>query len=321
MRVRVLAAVWLCLGCGQAASPPPHFAAPAQARAVLVLDPPVVAVGEMADLELAVVTPPGQEVRPPELPDRVPGFWLVEREPPETVKEPSRWVHRTRLRLRAIEVGRFEFPGGSVEVGSPEAGTKELHYDPLPLEVTSTLAAHPGRGTPYGVRTLPLRDALRGGRLTAFAAGAILALAGMGLLLLARRRLSAREPGALLPAPGRPPAWQTARERLAAARRLASDEPRRALDLAACGLRGFAVDRFGGDATVRTTEELAVAEPPFTMTTRWARFTALLSELDAARFPAEVAEAARVHELLADVASFVEDCVPREMRTRDEAQG
>lgn len=315
MRGRALAvALALLLGCG-AEQAPARYAAPATARAALVLEPPVVAVGDVAALELAVVTRPGQSVKPFELPTQVEGFWVVERLPFRVAKETSRWVHSAQLRLRAIEVGRFEFPGGSVEVAAPDGGTSVLDYEPLPLEVVSTLSDPPSRQTPYGVRTLPFEGDRGGSSAVAFAAGALLALASVGVLLLVRRRLAARDAADASPPPRPVPPWEAARARIAEARERLERDPRGSLDLASAALRAYAVGRFGGDATVRTTQELRASQPPFTMTTRWAAFVDLLADLDAARFPATPVPAKRARTLVDAVAGFVEASVPAEWRT------
>jgi hypothetical protein len=302
----MLAALCACAD----AEPPPRYAAPARPRAALVLEPPVVAVGQVAELELAVVTSPDHSVRPADLPGTVPGFWLVSREETAIAREPSRWVHRTRVRLRAVEVGRFEFPGGSVEVVSPEGAAAVLHYDALPLEVVSTLAGHPGKTQPYGVRLLPLAEPGARGNAVAFAAGAALALAGTGVLALARRRLAARAAAAPAEPDPRAPAWEIARREIALARDRIPADPRGALDAAASALRDYAVRRFGGDASVRTTEELVGAAPPFTMTTRFPRFLEILAALDAARFPAARTTPERATALVDSVADFVEESAP-----------
>ena len=310
-RAAAAAALAAVCACAEAEAPP-RYAAPARPRASLVLEPPVVAVGQLAEVELAVVTAPDHSVRPAELPRDVPGFWVVEREALAIVREPARWIHRTRMRLRAIEVGRSELGGGSVEVVSPEGAVAVLHYDALPLEVVSTLAGHPTRTQPYGIRLLPLAAPGARGNAVAFAAGAALALAGAGVLLLARRRLAAR--AAVPPAPiAGPPVWEIARGELARARERLAGDPRGALDHAAGALRDYAVRRFGGDASVRTTEELRASAPPFTMTTRFARFVEILAALDAARFRAGRAEPARAAALLEAVADFVEESAPREV--------
>jgi hypothetical protein len=313
MRRAALLALLAALGGCADAEAPARYAAPARPRAALVLEPPVVAVGQVAEVELLVVTAPDHSVRPVELPGAVPGFWLVSREVAEVVREPSRWVHTTRVRLRAVEVGRFEFPGGSVEVVSPEGAAAALLYDALPLEVVSTLAGHPTQTQPYAVRLLPFAAAPGArGNAVAFAAGAALGLAGAFVLALARRRLAAR---AVAPSPepaAQAPAWEVARREIARSRDRLAVDPRGALDAAAGALRAYAVARFGGDASVRTTEELVGSPPPFTMTTRFPRFLEILAALDAARFPARDIERARAAALLDAVAAFVEESAPRE---------
>jgi hypothetical protein len=317
--LRVLAALAPALAwvaCG-ASEEPSVYRAPAQARAAWLLEPPVVAVGEVATLDLAVVAAPGTALRPFELPSRVDGFFVLDRESPERVEQPERWIHHTRLRVRAIEVGRFEVPGGSVEVESREGGTQVLHYEPLPVEVVSVLG-QASRQSPYGIRLLAGGRAGGAGTLGAFAAGAVLTLASVGMLLLVRRRM-ARDPQ-VEPAqadPAQPP-WEIARSALERARETLPRDPRRALDEASLALRRYAVRRFGGDANVRTREELSGAKPPFTLTTRWPRFLALLAALDGERFPPPPGAgpqgeraAERASALLADVESFVEDTAPR----------
>ncbi|MGH0032747.1 MAG: hypothetical protein ACQGVC_23385 [Myxococcota bacterium] len=300
----------LLAGCGDPA-PEPVYRAPADARVAAVLEPPVVAVGEVAALDVTVVTPPGSRPKPFDLPDAVDGFFVVGREPLHVVKEPARWIHRSRLRLRAVEVGRFAFPGGSVEVEAPDGAATVHAWEPLPLEVVSILAAHPGRQAPYGVRLLPLTAADGRGSVGAFVAGAVLALASVGVLLLVRRAGSRRREVDAPRDATRPAPWDVARAELSAARTALADDPRGALDAASAALRRYAVRRFGGDADVRTTEELGEATPPFTLTTRWPRFLALLAALDAERFPARV-DPERAGAVLADVEAFVESTVPNE---------
>jgi hypothetical protein len=312
--VRRAAAALILAAAGACAeeAPEPRFAAPARPRAALVLEPPVVAVGQVAEVELAIVTLPDHSVPPVELPGSVPGFWVVSRETLPIVREPARWVHRTRARLRAVEVGRFEFPGGSALVVSPEGAAAVLPYDALPLEVVSTLAGHPTRTQPYGIRLLPLASPSGPGRAVAFGAGAATALAGVLVVALARRRLAARA-AAPAPAPiGEAPAGEIARREIARARDRLPGDPRGALDAAAGALRDYAVRRFGGDASVRTTEELRRQAPPFTMTTRFPRFLEILAALDAARFPAAQVGPAQVAALLDQVAGFVEESAPRD---------
>ena len=72
-------------------------------RAVLVLEPPTLGVGEVGLVGLAVVTPPGHAVRPVEPPPQVAGLWLLGSEALEVEKRASRWVHHTRFRFHARE--------------------------------------------------------------------------------------------------------------------------------------------------------------------------------------------------------------------------
>jgi len=300
--------------CERGASDP-RIAAPAQPRVALVLEPPVVALGDVAEVDLAVVTQPGWSVRPAPPPSDLRGFVWIGREPLPVVKEPSRWVHRTRLRVRALEIGRFDLPAGQVQVVSPEGETSSLGYDALPLEIVSGLGDAPTRRTPYGVRLLPRSPAGRGALVGAFAAGAGLALASIGLVILARRRLAAPLEDA--PPPPIRPSWQSAREELEDARGLLTGDPRAALDAAARTLRRYVVRRYGGDASVRTTPELRNAKPPFAMTTRWPRFVELLDALDTARFPGPGVDgraAEEMQRLFEAAVAFVEETTPVEPR-------
>jgi hypothetical protein len=315
VRGRALALAALALAaCGRDA-PEPRWAPPVRARASLVLEPPVLALGEVAQLTVAVVTPPGQTPRPYVAPAEVPGFWLLDTRRLEVEEQPGRWVHRTRVRLRARAVGRFEYPGGEVEVDAPGAPPQRVALDPLPIEVVSALEAHPHQQTPFGVRRPDLGPVDARGSTVAFGAGAALALAVVGLVGLARRR--ARQWAQAPPsAPPAAPPGRTARTALAAARELAAADAVAALDATARALRRYAAARFGGDTVARTREELAAAEPPFLMTTRWGPFLELLDRIDALRFPPpRGAEARAAASALVDEASaFVERSLPLEER-------
>ncbi len=122
---------------------PPLLGAPTAPRATLVLESPRVGVGAVANLDLAVVTPAGAAMRPYEPPRTVPGFWVLGTEKLPIAKQGSRWIHRTRIRIRAREVGSFRWPRGSVTVESPEGETQVVSVGELPLEVTSVLPEYP----------------------------------------------------------------------------------------------------------------------------------------------------------------------------------
>jgi hypothetical protein len=306
--VRLLCAALLAAAWGCAEREAPRHLAPAQARAALVLEPPQVAVGDVADVVLSVVTRPGTQVAPPETPPAIPGFWWVERGDQELVKEPERWLHNTRLRIRAVEVGSFEFPGGRVKAASAENAQQEIEYAPLAIEVVSSLGDESAQRVPFGIRRLPAARVGAFGAALAFGAGAVTALGVVGVVALARRRPSPRDADAV-PDPG-PPPWEVARARLAEAEQRLASDPRAALDAVAHALRGFAAARYGADTEARTHEELLAIAPPFLMTTRWTRFVALLRELDGARFPAQASDQRTAEALLADARKFVAEGAP-----------
>jgi len=295
----------------------PRYAPPSRAQASFVLEPTRIAVGDVVELLLAVVTPPDHVARPWPPPETLPGFRVLDSKRIPTERRSGRWVHGTRLRIRALEVGRFEIPRAAVEVEGPDGDVEGLAVPALPLEVVSTLADHPGRATPYGVRTLPPRRATTPRVWTAFAAGAGLALCGVALVWLARRRRHDPVP------PEAPvtaePSWTVARARLLSARAIADEDPQAALDATSRALRGYVVQRFGGDAISRTTEELERAAAPFTMTTRWPDFLEQLKRLDALRFRSAAPGGrarltALAQEAIETALAFVDSSTPREAR-------
>jgi hypothetical protein len=236
-------------------------------------------------------------------------------------KETSRWIHRTRLRLRARRAGRYLWPATSVEVEAPDGALTTLAVDPLPVEVTSILPELPERLTPFGVRSPPPASRATGSVWGPAAAGALAALAGVGLVALARRR---RREQAHAVAPSRTPPvqppWERALQELAAARELSRRAPFDAAHATAGALRRYVARRFGTDAAARTSEELAETTPPFAATSRWPAFLAMLRALDELRFRPEgdrsvgEALAARLAVLLDEAVAFVEDSTPPEAR-------
>jgi hypothetical protein len=306
------------VACGDEPTPP---AAPTAPRAKLVLEPAEVGIGGVARVELAIVTPPDHHPRPFETPPEVPGFWLLDAEALPVEKHAGRWLHRTRIRIRAREVGRFVWPEGSVAIESPDGEVATLPVGALPLEVISVKPELPGRLTPFGARPLPApgADASRWG---AAVGGAVLALAGVALVALARRRLRRR---LLRPDPRpRPPSetpWLRAARELHGARTAIAGDPLAAAHLLAIALRRYMAGRFGADAMTRTTEELDAIPPPFAATSRWPAFLSILRGLDEFRFrpegetEADAALSARVEALLAQTDALVEDTIPPEARS------
>jgi hypothetical protein len=296
-----------------AASPTP--------RATLVLEPPRIGVGQVAELELAVVTPPGHTPRPFSPPSELPGLWLLSADRLPVEKQSTRWVHRTRLRVRARASGRFVWPASALEVEAPDGSVFTLAIAEVPVEVVSILPDYPDRFTPFGVRR-PAPAARRGGSVWGpAAAGALAALAGVGLVALARRRRGSAPDARAEPSAARAePPWRRACEELAEARQRAAGDPFAGAHATSRALRRYIARRFGADAIGRTSEELAAATPPFGARSRWPAFVAILRGLDELRFLPESdrsvreALATRVGALLAQAEAFVEDSTPPEAR-------
>ena len=301
----LLSATLLASACRQ---PPPG--APVEPRAAWLLDPPQVRIGDVAMLERLVVTPPGWTVVPFQPAQAPAGFWLLDAEalPPERLA--SRWLHRTRLRIRARELGRFEWPAATAEVEAPDGVKMRLALDAQPLEVVSLLSETPDRLTPFGVRPLPETPARS--LLAAAAAGAFGTLAALSVFLLVARRRRARAVRPREPAAGEPPETR-ARAALGRARAALEADPRAAADAAATVLRRFLSERFGVPAPARTSQELAAMTPPFALTTRWAGVVALLRSLDEQRFappPKPPGGAGRLAPLLDAAELFIAQTLP-----------
>jgi hypothetical protein len=324
--VRARAVLALLLACAPAAcrevEPSRRATAPTSARATLVLEPARIGVGQVGELELAVVTPPGHALRPWTPPAEVEGVWVLDSRALPVEKTAERWVYRTRVRVRPRSAGSFVWPGGSLEVEAPDGSTSSVGWDELAVEVPSLLPEYPGRTTPFGARAPARPVTAPAAHVWAPAAlGALFTLACVGLVALARarRRAAARPPPT--PAPPRPPPWQAARAELGRAAELADARPFDAAHATARALRRYVQRRFGAAATGRTTEELASATPPFAATSRWPAFVSILEGLDAFRFRsdgesgARDAAAARANTLLEKARAFVDDSVPPESRS------
>ena len=307
-------------GCSEEPGAPRPPAAPILARATLVLEPPRLGVGQVGELELAVVTPPGHTPRPWTPPEELEGIWILGSEALPVEKTEVRWVHRTRVRVRARAVGGFVWPGESVEVDAPDGSTARVAWEELAVEVPSLIPEYPGRTAPFGARA-PARVAEAPTRMWGpAAAGALFTLACVGLVALARRRRRDAAVPSPEPVPAAAPPWLQARAALEAADALAGERPFEAAHATALALRRYVERRFGAPAAGRTTEELADATPPFAATSRWPTFVAVLEGLDAFRFRSQgeadtrESAASRVGALLEDAHRFVEDSVPPESR-------
>ncbi len=319
----VLCALVTACACAESEAPRQPGASP-RPRATLVLEPARIGIGQVAELELAVVTPPGHVARPWAPPGEVAGLWILDVETLPVEKEPARWLHRTRLRVRARAVGTALWPAGSVDVEAPDGSVAAVTWEALAVEVPSVQPEVPGRSTPFGVRSTgaaALRDAPPAAFWGPAAGGALAALACVGLVALARRRRrSARSPPPE-PAVGQSPPWTRALADLEAASALADDRPFAAAHATALALRRYVERRFGARAAGRTTEELLEETPPFAAASRWPALLRILQGLDALRFRAESdpdarrALSARLGDLLDGARHFVEDSIPPESRS------
>jgi hypothetical protein len=274
-------------------SPSEPAAAAPEPAAALSIEPPLLAIGDVATLELVVATPPEHRVLPlvPPDPADLPGLWLLDVETLPAETGPVRWVHRARLRVRPRDVGVHAWPALAVEVEDPEGGRRRLEIPARTIEVVSVLPDHAGRTGPFGL----LEPAEGGGplrRLAWAAGGAAFGLLAAGALALARRRRprSRSEAGGPTappePGPGLAADAERARAELAGAQELAASDPRAAADAGARALRRWATVRFGRDLGASTTEELAQRDPPVAARAAWPALLRLLGALDAVRFAA-----------------------------------
>ena len=317
--------LWTALSLGSAAcnesAPTVQYVAPAHPRATLVMEPPQLRIGQVATLELVVVTPPEHSVRPVAAPTDVPGLWILAAEAQPVSKESTRWIHRTALRVRARSLGAFTFPAMSVEVEAPDGGVAALAVDALPIEVVSILPEIPDRITPYGPRRFPptqMRTPIWGSA----AAGAIGALAIVGLVALARRqrRLGSETVGA---APGPPvtASWVLGKQDIQSARDRSTSHPFEAAAAASLAMRRYMTRRYPCSVTGLTTQELVETTPPFAATSRWPVFVNLLERLDRFRFlpPDDPGVRERLTEsmcaLLDACDAFIENSTPPEDRS------
>lgn len=288
--------------------------APPQPTASWVLEPPRIRIGDVAALELVVVTPPDHRVRPVAPPADVKGFWLLGSEALPVEREPTRWVHRTRLRIRARELGVFLWPAVQVAVDGPDGARAVLDVPGHTLEVASVLPEHAGRSTPFGLRA-PGELARGASPLGPALVGAALALSAVGLVLLVRReRARRRGLTETAAAAGPDPDRAAYDDALAALGAAATDtDVRRAADTAARALKRYAARRFGASSFAATTPELRAGSPPFAMRSRWPAFVALLEALDARRFPPDPNEAAaELRARIDESVAFVHESAPDE---------
>jgi len=299
--------------------PPPAAAAVAPAvRGALVLEPDSIRAGEVAALEIVVTTPPGHRLFPIVLPTELPGFWILDAETLAVEKQEGRWIHRTRVRLRARELGQFVWPAQPVEIEGPDGTLQRLVLDGRPLEVVSVQPDFPGRDVPFGLRealgALPARGSAWGAAAAgALASGAVMAL--VGIIRRVRRRRGAQPSELSTAASGSALSpWRAACRALDGIAAHLDAEPVPATDALARTLRSYATQRWRRDVSALTTPELAAITPPAEAARHWPALLELLRSLDDARFlPGKVAAsqgAARARDVLERVRAFIAATTP-----------
>ena len=276
-----------------------------------MLRTPEIRIADRPEIDITVTTAPGHRVLRPEPPESLAGFEIIEWRRLPVVREPGRWLHHHRVQLRALEIGRFEWPVLQLTVAADDDAQTRLELPPITLEVGSILDEHPNRTTPFGARAAPDRQSAKRPPLRTLAAlVASLVLASATLLLFVRYRpRKAHSRGEPRAAP-----WIAAqREFDRAAER--ADEPAAASHRAAAALHGYMGRRFGARTRMHTSEELAAFEPPYGATSSWPTFVELLQDFDDLRFrPAQNEGCDRRTEAfaatLARARAFVETTTP-----------
>lgn len=304
------------LACGEA---PPSPGPPAAPHGSVVLEPATLHVGDLVNVEIAVVTPPDHRVLPIDLSAAVPPLWLLDADRLPVRRDGERWVHVTRVRARVREApGEYEWPSQRVSVETPEGERLALDLEGRPFVVTSASDALPDRVTPFGLR-VPER-LQGGGTLPTWAAalmGALGTLGALGARRLVRRRRAARRAARAPTTDGTPP-WTRADEALRRALDELADDPRAAASAAAAALRRYVSERSGRSLESLTSEEIAARRPPGRLRSRWPEWVALLRRLDALRFPGRLdhePEREALRAWLGDARAFVASSTPpRERR-------
>jgi hypothetical protein len=239
-------------------------------------------------------------------------LWLLDAESLPVETGPARSVHRTRIRVRAREVGATEWPALSVEIEDAAGTRTTLATEPRPLEVVAMLPPTPDRVEPFGYRLPAAAPGVS--PLAAALAGALATLAALGLVAAARaarRRARARRELAAALAAARP--WGEALDALAAARALDDAEWRRACGDGARALRRYLARRFElPDVEACPSEELDELRAPYLLASRWQAARACLRALDADRFRLHGAADAATHtrEALAAAEQIVRTTIP-----------
>jgi len=310
LRAYAAAVALLVLGACQEATEAPT-SGPATPRAAVVIEPPRLEIADAAWVEIAVIAPPGWTVPPVPIPSAVDGLWILDVERTSVAKEPSRWIHTTRIRVRARSVGGYGWPASEITVQDDQGLPQALALPERPFQVHSVLDEHPEQRSFFSFRSpAPTRE--RGSPWIPGLVGAGLAFGLVGLIALVRKGRAAAARQDAEAGAGEAP-WRATQATLAAAAEIAERQPVRAADIASGALRLYVDRRYRADTLTSTTEELALREAPFGLGSRWEKLLAILVELDAVRFePAgEPQTARRLQEGLEAAHEFVVQASPQ----------
>jgi len=258
-------------------------------RGVLILEPPRLEIGDVASLELVVVTPPHCRVLPAELPP-TPGLWVLERREDPVERAGGRWIHRTRLRVRPRELGRHEWPALVVLVEDDGGRRSPVAIEGRSFEVVSILPQLPARAGPFGPQSPEPPETRTWSSLLAAALGAGALALGFGIRRALRWRGARKDksvPASLDTGTSTP--WEWARDGLEAAQALARQDPRSAATAGARLMRGYVDRRYGTDIRGATTDELATGTPRWFLRSRWPQLLEIFRALDHERFRPDAA--------------------------------
>jgi len=308
MKSRALALAVLVWN-GAAFAAPPDAPQPVHPRATVIIEPPRIGVGQIAQIDVVAVTPPGHRLHPIAPPTTLDGLWVLDAVAEPVQHEALRWTHRTRIRVRGHEAGAVVWPALDLALEGPEGERWTLRTEARTLDVASVLEDFPDRVTPFSYRLPEVEPAIP--TWAAAAGGALATLAAVLLIAVVRqRRGRAIEATAPVGAP-----WTAALDELAGAAVETEADWRGASDRAARSLRRYVGRRFGVPLESRTTEELEARMPPFVLASRWPHLLALLRALDADRFRAagDVQATDPLRATLAEARRWVEDSIPPEV--------
>lgn len=307
----------LALACGGGSDGAQVAPVPVSIRGGVVVEPPELAIGERAIVEVAVVTPPHHRLLPLEAPESIEGLWVLGVEPLPPERSAGRWVHRVRFWVRTRTTGELAWPELTAWVGGPNGERIEVPLAGRPLRVIEVSREMPERTEPFSFRTRDEPERRGGFLLPALLGSAMTAVALLlaGVVRHARAARTAGEESAAAELGSKPEL--RAREAFAAAAEAIERDGVAAAGAASAALRIYVHQRTGAPAPFSTTEELDALAPPLLLAHRWSDLVALLRRLDAARFRAgALASADGRQDLLAAIRAaraLVEgDAAPRE---------